>query len=124
MSEGPFSLESRSVEKSTLSGLEQNPYTVLCIASARVYHTKLSDKDNKWTYSQWKGKLFFCRDVDNTILASNGRVTEVEKHWFRLEDEETGRTVWVFKFPENFEYAVDRPFFHIFEGRVRSYDFP
>jgi len=123
MSEGPtspFSLESRSVEKSTLSGLEQNPYTILSIASARVYHTKLSDKDNKWTYSQWKGKLFFCRDVDNT---SDGRVTETEKHWFRLADEETGRTVWMFKFPENFEYAIDRPFFHIFQGRVRSYTY-
>ena len=120
----PVSIESRSVEKSTLSGLEQNPYTVLSAAGVRVYHTKLSDKDNKWAYSQWKGKLFFCRDVDKTISATRGSVSEVEKYWFRLADEETGRTVWMFKFPENFEYAIDRPFFHVFQGRVRSDKFP
>jgi len=29
----------------------------------------------------------------------------------------------MFKFPENFEYAIDRPFFHIFQGRTRQYGF-
>jgi Wiskott-Aldrich syndrome protein len=115
-------LESRSVEQENkLSGLEQNPYTLLSVASARVYHTKLSDQNNQWTYSQWRGKLFFCRDIDNTIPATRSPVNEAEKHWFRLADEETGRTVWMFRFPENFEYAIDRPFFHVFQGRVRSF---
>ena len=118
----PFSLESRSVDKSTLSGLEQNPYVVLSVAGARVYHTKLSDKENKWTYSQWRGKLSFCQDINN-FTTSRSTTREAEKYWFRLADEETGRTVWMFKFPENFEYTVDRPFFHVFQGRVRRFNF-
>lgn len=99
-------------------GLEQNPYTVLATAGARVYHTKLTAEDSQWTYSHWKGSLSFCRDIDTPSSISKG-VSETEKHWFRLADDETGRTVWVFKFPENLEYTVDRPFFHVFQGRVR-----
>jgi len=29
----------------------------------------------------------------------------------------------MFKFPENFEYELDRPFFHVFQGRTRRYGF-
>lgn len=122
-----LSLDPRSERRSIFSGLEQNPYTVLSVAGARVYHTKLSDKNNQWTDSKWKGKLFFCRDTDNAISTARGPVGEAEKYWFRLADEETGRTVWMFKFTENFEYAIDRPFFHVFNGRVRRpnpSDFP
>lgn len=101
----------------TVTGLEQIPYTVLATAGARVYHTKLTDKDDQWTYSRWKGSLSFCRDIDNPISLSRG-AGEVEKHWFRLADENTGRTVWMFRLPEQFEYKIDRPFFHVFQGRV------
>ena len=121
----PMPLESiapsgaRSVElNGTVSGLEQVPFTVLAVAGARVYHTNLTANDSQWSYSRWKGTLSFCRDVDTAHSITQG-TSNMEKHWFRLADDETGRTVWIFKFPENFEYAIDRPFFHIFQGRVR-----
>ncbi|KAF9525268.1 hypothetical protein CPB83DRAFT_859796 [Crepidotus variabilis] len=98
-------------------GLDQNPYTVLATAGARVYHTKLTAEESQWTYSRWKGTLSFCRDIDTPSTISKG-VSETEKHWFRLADDETGRTVWMFKFPENFDYTIDRPFFQVFQGRV------
>ena len=121
MSESAYHLPStnpRNVRSGPLSGPEQTPYTVLAVAGARVYHTRLSDKDDRWTYSQWKGSLSFCRDLDGPSALNQG-ISEGEKHWFRLADEETGRTVWMFRFPENFEYMIDRPFFHVFQGRVR-----
>ncbi|KAF8153139.1 hypothetical protein B0H34DRAFT_663322 [Crassisporium funariophilum] len=105
-----------------VSGLEQNPFTVLAIAGARVYHTKLDDKDGQWNYSQWKGTLTFGRDVDTPQNIAQG-TSDSEKHWFRLADNETGRTVWIFKFPEQLEYELDRPFFHVFQGRTRRYGF-
>ena len=107
----------RDVERQgSVSGLEQVAFTVLAVAGARVYHTKLSANDNQWNYSQWKGTLSLCRDIDTV---DSGGTSDTEKHWFRLADDQTGRTVWMFKFPENFDYAVDRPFFHVFQGRVR-----
>jgi len=113
----------RAVETNgTASGLEQNPYTIIAVAGARVYHTKLQARDNQWNYSQWKGILTLGRDLDTSQNTARG-TSEAEKHWFRLADVETGRTVWIFKFPENFEYELDRPFFHVFQGRTRRYGF-
>lgn len=113
------SSNTRGVERNgSLSGLEQVPYTVLAVAGARVYHTKLNVKDSQWVYSHWKGTLTFGRDVDTPYSIAHG-VSDAEKHWFRLADDETGRTVWIFKFPEYFQYVEDRPFFHVFQGRVR-----
>jgi len=110
----------RGVERNgSASGLEQSPYAVLAMAGARVYHTKLNSKDSQWIYSRWKGTLTFGRDIETTNTAALD-ISETERHWFRLADDETGRTVWMFKFPENFQYSVDRPFFHVFQGRVRS----
>ncbi|PPQ92182.1 hypothetical protein CVT25_008956 [Psilocybe cyanescens] len=113
----------RGVERNGMvSGLEHNPYAVLAVAGARVYHTKLNVKDSQWIYSRWKGTLTFGRDID-TPNSIPQNISETERHWFRLADDETGRTVWMFKFPENFEYSVDRPFFHVFQGRTRTYGF-
>lgn len=110
----------RAIERNGITGLEQNPFTVLVSADARVYHTNLKEKDTQqWNYSRWKGRLTFGRDVDTPLTAAQG-LTEAEKYWFRLADVETGRTVWMFKFPEHFEYVLDRPFFHVFQGRVRQ----
>lgn len=110
----------RGVERNGMvTGLEQNPSTVLVAARARVYHTKLNTKDSQWVYSRWKGTLTFGKDIEtpNSIPRD---ISDTERHWFRLADDETGRTVWMFKFPEQFEYGVDRPFFHVFQGRVRA----
>lgn len=103
-------------------GLEQNPYTVLAVAGARVYHAVLNPKDSPWVYSGWKGTLTFGRDLE--VPNSTGReVSDTEKFWFRLVDDETASIRWTFKFPENLEYAEDRPFFHVFKGRVRTSNF-
>ncbi|KAH9474695.1 hypothetical protein JR316_0013160 [Psilocybe cubensis] len=113
----------RGVERNGMvTGLEHSPYAVLAVAGARVYHTKLNVKDSQWIYSRWKGTLTFGRDVDDPNSVTQD-ISETERHWFRLADDETGRTVWMFKFPENFEYSVDRPFFHVFQGRTRTYGF-
>jgi len=117
------SSNARGVERNgSFSGLEQIPYTVLAAAGARVYHTKLNVKDSQWVYSHWKGTLTFGRDVDTPYSIAQG-VSDAEKHWFRLADNQTGRTVWMFKFPEHFQYVEDRPFFHVFQGRTRRYGF-
>ena len=111
----------RAVETNGMaSGLEQKPFAIIAVAGARVYHTKLQQKDNQWNYSHWKGTLTLGRDLDTPETLAQG-TSEAEKHWFRLADVESGRTVWMFKFPENFEYELDRPFFHVFQGRVCSY---
>jgi len=113
----------RAVETNGIaSGLEQKPYTIIAVAGARVYHTKLQEKDHQWNYSRWKGMLTLGRDLDTPENLAQG-TSEAEKHWFRLADIESGRTVWMFKFPENFEYELDRPFFHVFQGRTRRYGF-
>ena len=112
----------RAVETNGIaSGLEQKPYAIIAVAGARVYHTKLHEKDHhQWNYSHWKGTLTLGRDLDTPESLAQG-TSEAEKHWFRLADVESGRTVWMFKFPENFEYELDRPFFHVFQGRVSLY---
>ena len=111
----------RAVETNGVaSGLEQKPYAIIAVAGARVYHTKLQEKDHQWNYSRWKGTLTLGRDLDTPESLAQG-TSEAEKHWFRLADVESGRTVWMFKFPENFEYELDRPFFHVFQGRVSLY---
>ena len=111
----------RAVETNGMvSGLEQKPYAIIAVAGARVYHTKLQEKDHQWNYSRWKGTLSLGRDLDTPESLAQG-TSEAEKHWFRLADVESGRTVWMFKFPENFEYELDRPFFHVFQGRVCLY---
>jgi len=103
-------------------GLSPNIYKVYAVGSARVYHTQFGAKHNDWTYSRLKGLLVFGKDrVIHSSEASSGShvATDAEKYWFRLVDETSGKTVWMFKVPAGFEYHLDRPFFHIFAGRVR-----
>jgi len=99
-------------------GLEHNRYNVLAVADARVYHAMLDPKDGPWTYSGWKGRMIFGQDLE--APHSNGQgINETQKLWFRLVDDETGTTIWTFKFPEKLEYTEERPFFHVFKARVR-----
>ncbi|PPQ97271.1 hypothetical protein CVT26_006664 [Gymnopilus dilepis] len=101
-------------------GLEQNTYSILAVADARVYHAMLDPKDGPWTYSGWKGRMIFGQDLE--VPHSNDQdINETQKLWFRLVDDETGTTIWTFKFPEKLEYTEERPFFHVFKARVRRY---
>jgi hypothetical protein len=97
---------------------ETNTHTIHAVASARIYHTQLNAKNGEWSYSRLKGTLRFGRDW-STKSAGQGGAQDSEKHWFSLIDKDTGRTVWMFKIPLGLDYQVDRPFFHVFQGRVR-----
>jgi len=107
-----------------IPGLSPNSYDVLAVASARVYHAQLAIKNAEWCYSRLRGTLVFgmdrvqVGDVVGPYHRDNG-VVQPEHHWFRLLDPKSGRPVWMFKIHTGFSYQVDRPFFHVFQGRVK-----
>ena len=107
----------RAVETDgTTSGLEQKRHIIIATAGVRVYYKKLQSKDKtKWNYSRLKGTLTLGRDIDAPQSIS------AEKNWFKLTDDESESTIWIFKFPENFDYEVDQPFFHTFQGKVNTF---
>lgn len=96
---------------------ETNTHTIHAVASARLYHTQLNVKNCEWSYSRLKGTLSFGRDWSSKGASQSG-AQDAEKYWFSLVDKDTGRTVWMFKIPLGLDYQVDRPFFHVFQGRV------
>ncbi|RXW23210.1 hypothetical protein EST38_g2630 [Candolleomyces aberdarensis] len=125
--------------------------SVHAVANARIYHTNLGSKkdtspssssgEDDWTYSRLKGTLRFGRNWDDfknsTVRQgsvggeSNNNNSELntgrneDQYWFTLSDNATGKTIWMFQIPAtgNFLYEVDRPFFHVFNGRTRKYGF-
>lgn len=101
---------------------ETNTHTIHAVASARLYHTQLNVKNCEWSYSRLKGTLSFGRDWSSKS-AGQGGAQDSEKYWFSLVDKDTGRAVWMFKIPPGMDYQVDRPFFHVFQGRTRKYGF-
>jgi neural Wiskott-Aldrich syndrome protein len=103
-------------------GLLPNSYSILASASARVYHAQLRPKNAEWCYSRLRGTLVLGKD-SNAVhiedpLRPNNSIVEAESHWFRLLDAESGKPVWMFKFYPGFSYQLDRPFFHVVQGRV------
>jgi hypothetical protein len=97
-------------------GLPPNSYNVLATTSARVYHAQLSPKSTEWCYSRLKGILVFGKNNTNIGLAAE--VDDAENYWFRLLDVNSGKIVWMFQVPSGLAYQQDRPFFHVFQGRV------
>ncbi|TFK36643.1 hypothetical protein BDQ12DRAFT_570577, partial [Crucibulum laeve] len=93
-------------------------YAIHAAASARIYHAQLNAKQCQWSYSRLKGTLFFGNDKDTDTPPN-----EAERYWFRLIDDVSGKTVWMFKVPLGIDYEVDRPFFHVFQGMSRRYGF-
>jgi Wiskott-Aldrich syndrome protein len=98
-----------------IPGLLPNSYSILAAASARVYHAQLSPKSAEWCYSRLRGTLLLGRD---TVQVEDPQSVEAENHWFRLLDADSGKPVWMFRIHTGFSYQVDRPFFHVFQGRV------
>ncbi|KAJ7628656.1 hypothetical protein FB45DRAFT_42113 [Roridomyces roridus] len=94
-------------------------YKAFASTSARVYHAAFGSKENEWVYSGLKGSLVFGRDRDIPQGYS----------FHLLEDavDAAGpgpKTIWIFKIPEtNFEYRIDKPFFHCFRGCSRHFGF-
>lgn len=95
-------------------GLPLNTYSVLATASARVYHAQ-NLKGSGWCYSRLKGTLVFGKNIMASVP-----VDAAENHWFRLLDENSGKAVWIFQIPSGLAYQQDRPFFHVFQGRVSA----
>jgi neural Wiskott-Aldrich syndrome protein len=99
--------------------------TVLATASiARIYHTQLDAPVDEWTYSGQKGTLNFGRSwtPEHTTRSTHPSDSSSDSpYWLTLADEATGKTVWMFQIPASgFQYEVDKPFFHVFNGRVRE----
>jgi neural Wiskott-Aldrich syndrome protein len=100
--------------------LQPKAYKKYVAASARLY-TKFSD-DEQWSFTNHKGVIVFGRDRSNLVggeVSSIGHgTTKSEVHWFRLIS--AGVTVWTFRIPRQFDYMLDKPFFHTFTGYVSS----
>jgi len=109
----------------TILGLSPDTYSVLAVASARIYHAQLTTKIPEWCYSRMRGTLVFGKDnKSNDLLANRAPVVvEPTSYWFRLLDETSGRPIWIFKIPTSFAYELDRPFFHAFQGKSRRFGF-
>ena len=109
--------------------------SIHAIATARIYHAPLpasgsAPNGDEWVYSRLKGSLKFGRNwiggsTTRTSTSNSGSNPVIpNEFWFTLADEKTGKTIWMFQIPESgFTYEVDRPFFHIFNGRTRKYGF-
>lgn len=109
-------------QQTILSNLDPDAYKVYATSSAKLYHTDFGTDPTDWKYLRVKGYLVFGRD---RIVTRSDRATadcgvvDVEKYWLRIIDERSGRLLWVFNIPSGWEYQRDKPFFHIFRGRVR-----
>ncbi|TFK67643.1 hypothetical protein BDN72DRAFT_89595 [Pluteus cervinus] len=106
-------------------GLQPTPYEAIAVANARIYHAQLGMKEPEWTYSRLKGVLVFGMDLapEGPDAAPAPAQLDLERFWFRLISEETGKPVWMVKIPPGFEYYLDRPFFHVFQARTRKFGF-
>lgn len=109
------SLSDFADKSNDVPGLDLGSYEFIAMASARIYHAQLGAKHGEWCYSRLKGTLVFGMDLHNTMGL------DAEKFWFRLIDEDTAKVVWIFRFPAGLDYQVDRPFFHVIQGKVRSF---
>ena len=115
---------------SAMAASDARAPTVLASASsARIYHAQLEAQADEWSYSRLKGTLNFGRNWTSEAPIGSAKAAEPSSdspYWFTLADEATGKTVWMFQIPAaGFQYEVDKPFFHSFNGRVcRSSRFP
>lgn len=99
----------------------------LAQVTAKVYHAKFGSGDD-WQYFNQRGTVVFGQDQNQNRNQEQGNTatnTSIEDlkpvrahFWFRLRDESNGRIVWMFQIPEDCLYRVDKPFFHVFNGKV------
>jgi hypothetical protein len=116
----PLSSQGETRHHIDLSDLKPDTYKAYTVVSARLYHTPFGAAQGDWTYSQ-KGLLVFGRDRGSTQKSDSSSSigsSDTTKYWFRLVDEISGRTVWMFKTPVGLDYQKDKPFFHVFTGKV------
>ncbi|KAI0795506.1 hypothetical protein C8Q75DRAFT_454004 [Abortiporus biennis] len=101
---------------------------VFATIPAKVYHAPFGGNAESWTYSGLHGTLVFGRDrvtlhPEKKTSSGPGGIIE-QRYWFRLLDLSNGKgLVWMHQVPDRFEYRVDKPFFHVFEGKTRMFGF-
>lgn len=97
-----------------------------------------NNNGHQWVYSHLKGTLVFGYDkpcagteasptVEPILALDRGKPEANGEWWFQLVDDETDKVAWKFKLPispgSKFNYELDRPFFHVFQGSSRKYGF-
>ena len=92
-------------------------YKIIAAAPARVYHASFGALESEWQYSGLKGTIVF--GSDNRVSLSRTDVNIYgAKYWFRLVDLRRGKVVWLHEVEEVIEYEAEKPFFHVFCGKV------
>lgn len=95
----------------------------LAIAPARIYQAPFGAREDGWAYTGLSGMLVFGRDrvvmhADRPLGAGPGTSFE-RRYWFRLVDTAAGKgVIWIHLIPAEFQYRFDKPFFHVFQGKV------
>lgn len=94
---------------------------VLATATAKVYHLPFGGRAENWSYSGLSGTLVFGRSrttmgADRKLGTGPGKILD-HTYWFRLIDPAKG-LIWMHEIPSTFDYALDKPFFHVFSGKA------
>lgn len=96
---------------------------ILALAPARIYQAPFGAREDGWAYTGLNGMLVFGRDrvvvhADRPLGAGPGTSFE-RRYWFRLVDTAPGKgVIWMHPIPAEFQYRLDKPFFHVFQGKV------
>lgn len=93
-------------------------------ASARIYHAPFASPNN-WSYTGLQGFLVFGRNmlaVSEKRQSTSGGMRIEPTYWLRLIDSTADKgVVWMYQIPDGFEYNIDKPFFHVFSGKVHPH---
>ncbi|KAJ3882221.1 hypothetical protein F5051DRAFT_436213 [Lentinula edodes] len=102
---------------------------VLAQVTVKLYHAKFSGMEYDWQYFNQRGTIQFClnnceadAELSTTEESASPKLIEAN-YWFRLRDELSGKILWAFSIPEECVYHIEKPFFHIFNGRSRMWGF-
>ncbi|KAJ3930089.1 MAG: hypothetical protein NXY57DRAFT_963007 [Lentinula lateritia] len=106
-----------------------SPSRVLAQVTVKLYHAKFSGMEYDWQYFNQRGTIQFCLnnceadvELSTTEESASPKLIEAD-YWFRLRDELSGKILWTFSIPEECRYHIEKPFFHIFNGRSRMWGF-
>ncbi|KAJ3848951.1 hypothetical protein EV368DRAFT_48258 [Lentinula lateritia] len=102
---------------------------VLAQVTVKLYHAKFSGTEYDWQYFNQRGTVQFClnnceadAELSTTEEIASPKLIEAN-YWFRLRDELSGKILWTFSIPGECIYHIEKPFFHIFNGRSRMWGF-
>jgi hypothetical protein len=91
---------------------------IVSAAPARLYEARSGVQNNKWAPAGIKGIVVL--GYDTAARSTRRHVTSAASYWLRIVDIRRGRVLWEHDVREILEYEADKPFFHIFGGKVRT----